>query len=186
MIRKDVIIAILATFCLTVTFFSVLPIRSGSTPVGYDPWADTNDDGKINMHDIGYTAQRYGATGDPTKNVNVVNWPIAQQQTVFYQRNSSSTSQFHNASGFSQIHLACYVSGLNNAAENVTLRIWAQIYNPETYVSMSFVVSTWTVTYYNNNFALSFSVPSETFRFDVLFASGTTADVFLAFYRTYV
>jgi len=81
MTKKDFIIAILATFCLTVTLFVVLPTKSSPSAGGYDSWADINDDGKINMYDIGYTAQRYGATGDPTKNVNVTNWPEPQYKT---------------------------------------------------------------------------------------------------------
>lgn len=75
MIRKDVMFAIVTTFCLCALMFAVMPIRS---QVPYDPWADINDDGKINMYDIGYTAQRFGATGDLTKNVNVTNWPEPQ------------------------------------------------------------------------------------------------------------
>jgi hypothetical protein len=75
-IRKVVLIAILATFCLTATLFIVLPTRSSPSVVEYDPWADINDDGTINMYDIAYTAQRYGTSGDPTKNVNVTNWEV--------------------------------------------------------------------------------------------------------------
>jgi len=63
--RKDVIIAVLATFCLTATLFMI------SSSVGYDPWADTNDDGKIDMKDIGYEASLFGTRGDSTKNVTI-------------------------------------------------------------------------------------------------------------------
>ena len=62
-IRKDFIFAVLTTFCLTVTLFSILPTRSA--PGSYDPWADINNDGKINMYDIGYVASRFMATGEP-------------------------------------------------------------------------------------------------------------------------
>jgi hypothetical protein len=83
MIRKDVIIAVLATFCLTTTLFLVLPTRSGSSAVGYDSWADINDDGKIDMRDIGYTAAMYGAFGVSTRNVNVTNWPSQQPRPSY-------------------------------------------------------------------------------------------------------
>jgi hypothetical protein len=77
MVRKDVIIAILATFFLSATLFIVLPTKSSpSAGPEYDPWADINDDGRINMYDIGYTAQRFGTSGDPTKNVTVINWEV--------------------------------------------------------------------------------------------------------------
>jgi hypothetical protein len=77
MIRKEVILATLTTFCLTVTLFSLAPVMS-SMP--YDPWADIrgtdpNDpnspDGKVDMRDIGYIATMFTATGDPTKVVKV-------------------------------------------------------------------------------------------------------------------
>ncbi|MEM3714053.1 MAG: hypothetical protein QXF82_03800 [Nitrososphaeria archaeon] len=37
----------------------------------YDPWLDYNDDGRIDMKDIGITCRAFGTTGDPTKNVNI-------------------------------------------------------------------------------------------------------------------
>jgi hypothetical protein len=71
-LRKDVVFAILTTFCLCALMFSVIPIQSG---LPYDPWTDINEDGTINMKDVGNVAAQFGTTGDPTKNVNVVNWP---------------------------------------------------------------------------------------------------------------
>ena len=69
MFKKDILFVVLVTFCLTAALFMV------SSSVGYDPWADTNDDGKIDMKDIGYTAKLFGTSGDSTKNVTVTNWP---------------------------------------------------------------------------------------------------------------
>lgn len=37
--RKDLIIAVLATFCLTASVFMVFPTRSADDP-NWDPWAD--------------------------------------------------------------------------------------------------------------------------------------------------
>ena len=62
--RKDLIIAILGTFCLTVTLFTVIPIRSQTTEP-YDPWYDLNDDGIINIYDVVLVANKYGTTGTP-------------------------------------------------------------------------------------------------------------------------
>ena len=64
--------------CLTGMFVALLiyaPISQTQTEKQYDPWADMNDDGKIDVKDIYYLASIYGTTGDPTKNVNVTNWP---------------------------------------------------------------------------------------------------------------
>jgi hypothetical protein len=71
--KKDLIIAVLATFCLTATLFLIIPTRS-QTLGPYDPWLDTNADGKIDGKDLGETAFAFGSYGDPTKYVNVSNW----------------------------------------------------------------------------------------------------------------
>jgi len=62
--RKDLIVAILGTFCLTVTLFTIIPIRSQTTPE-YDPWKDINDDGFIGIDDIASVAKNFGASGTP-------------------------------------------------------------------------------------------------------------------------
>jgi len=41
----------------------------------YDPWIDLNEDGNINLFDAVMLAGTTGTSGDPTKNVNVMNWP---------------------------------------------------------------------------------------------------------------
>jgi hypothetical protein len=80
-IRKDMIFAILTTFCMCALMFTVIPIRSG---LPYDPWADYNDDNKIDMHDIGNVAARFGTlnTDNLTRNVNVTNWPQDRPLTI--------------------------------------------------------------------------------------------------------
>lgn len=67
--RKDALFVVLTTFCLCCLTFAVTPIKSGQP---YDPWADMDENGKINMYDVGYMAQRFNAAGDPTKNVTVM------------------------------------------------------------------------------------------------------------------
>jgi hypothetical protein len=73
--RKDLIIAVLVTFCLAVTLFAVIPIKSSSSSNAYDPWLDLNDDGVIDPTDLGMLGTSWSTTGDPTKNVNITNWP---------------------------------------------------------------------------------------------------------------
>jgi hypothetical protein len=64
--KKDLMIAVLATFCLTSALFMIAPTRSQSTTgIEYDPWADINDDGKIDMRDIRFVAKLFGTYGDP-------------------------------------------------------------------------------------------------------------------------
>ena len=81
-IKKDLIIAVLSTFCLTATLFMIVPTRSSVNP--YDPWLDYNGDGRIDMREIGAACNSFGATGDPTKNVNVTNWLPPKPKMVVY------------------------------------------------------------------------------------------------------
>jgi len=71
MIRKYIVIAFLAIFCLTSVLFMVARAPPGSQ---YDPWLDYNEDGYIGIDDIFATARSFGTEGDSTKNVSVTNW----------------------------------------------------------------------------------------------------------------
>jgi hypothetical protein len=79
-VNKNMIIAVTITFCFIATLLMVIPIRSQSSGQ-YDPWFDINDDGRINMDEIVASTTAFGATGDPTKNVNVTNW-IPPEPTI--------------------------------------------------------------------------------------------------------
>jgi len=63
--KKDLIIAVIATFFLTSTLFMILPTRSSSNTEAYDAWLDVNDDGNINILDISSLAIVFGASGNP-------------------------------------------------------------------------------------------------------------------------
>jgi len=73
-VKNYLIVAVLCAIVLALTF---IPMSGSQTVVEYDSWADINDDGYIDGKDISYTSRLFGTTGDPTKNVNVTNWPIA-------------------------------------------------------------------------------------------------------------
>jgi hypothetical protein len=79
MIKKEVMI-VLVTFCLTATLFSIIPVGSQGVRE-YDPWYDVTGpipnqpDGKIDLRDYYAMGLKFGTAGDPTKNVNVTNWP---------------------------------------------------------------------------------------------------------------
>jgi hypothetical protein len=80
MIKKDVVVAVLATFCLTIVLVTAVPVGSIGT---YNPWLDSpSEDGKIDVRDVAPVAAAYGTTGDPTKNVNVTNWPYELNTSV--------------------------------------------------------------------------------------------------------
>jgi hypothetical protein len=61
--KKDLVIVVLATFCLTATLFLIIPTRS--SPNEYDPWVDLNGDGTINILDIAKVASLFGTNGIP-------------------------------------------------------------------------------------------------------------------------
>jgi hypothetical protein len=67
--KKDLVIAVLATFCLTATIFMILPTKSATSY--YDPWADVSGptlgipDGRIDMRDIAYEVSHFGTFGTP-------------------------------------------------------------------------------------------------------------------------
>jgi hypothetical protein len=67
MIKKDLIVAVLATFCLSVTLFTILPTRSQT----YDPWVDLDGDGRISIYDVVQMTSIFGKTGDPARNVTI-------------------------------------------------------------------------------------------------------------------
>ncbi len=69
--KKDLVIVVLATFCLSATVFTVIPTRSQNGK--YDPWLDINTDGTINIIDLANTARAFGSSGDPTRMVIVMN-----------------------------------------------------------------------------------------------------------------
>jgi len=60
-LKKNTIITLLVAFSLAVALFTVILV--GGQSVEYDPWIDVNDDGKIDMKDIGQVARAFGATG---------------------------------------------------------------------------------------------------------------------------
>jgi hypothetical protein len=123
--KKDLIIAVLATFCLTVTIFMVIPTRSSTNP--YDPWIDYNDDGQIGLSDLVSLASSYGTTGDPTKNVNVTNWRANDYDIYRGTLNYSVSSQtpLFFSGGRSRLGLILSPLELNiGANNNVTLALF--------------------------------------------------------------
>jgi len=57
--KKDIVIAILTTFCLTATLFFIVPTRS-EPDSPYDPMFDWNGDGRIGPADFAVFSVNYG------------------------------------------------------------------------------------------------------------------------------
>ncbi len=111
--RKDLIIAVLLTFCFTATLFMVATTRSQE----YDPWADLNGDGKIDILDVVGVTGIYATTGDPAKNVTIVNWPknnLAYSVDTTVGGFAGFESPYINTAGYSKISICIYTSAAQN------------------------------------------------------------------------
>jgi hypothetical protein len=69
--KKHLLTFVLTTLTLTVVLFSVLPIRSGGVSK-YDPWLDTDDNGRINMGDVVNVLDAFGSTGTPLEKAAIL------------------------------------------------------------------------------------------------------------------
>lgn len=185
--KKDLTIAVLSTFCLAAALLAVLPTKS-SLP--YDPWGDINDDGKIDMKDISHDAKLFGTSGDPTKCVNVTNWPMCDATTIWYRTMLNSTwitSATYNAYGFGHLHILLHIACLSQNA-NATVSLYSNIWD-ENHTNR-IAVSAWTVQIIGSstlrNSVTTIPVPGEEFYF---FAYTTpvenNAQIYLSFYLTW-
>lgn len=64
----------------TLISVALLTIVFAPLTSSYDPWIDYNEDGTVDVSDLSSLGQAYGSSGDPTKNVNVTNWPEPKKQ----------------------------------------------------------------------------------------------------------
>jgi len=69
--RKNVVLVILATFCLTLTLFMTMPIQSSQEAGEYNPWTDLNGDGTIDIFDIVQVALAFGTSGTPIEKASI-------------------------------------------------------------------------------------------------------------------
>jgi hypothetical protein len=154
-----------------------------SSSVGYDPWADINDDGKIDMKDIAYTARLFDTSGDPAKNVTVTNWPTTSQIVVWWDEpvpSGVTVSPEYESLGFCRLHILATANGLTGT-ESIDVLVYGIMYN-EAHSSSSVIAYTLTLTATAERKDITIFVPSETFRFGV---GGDPSTVRLTFYLTW-
>jgi len=124
--RKHLMMSVLIALVLLTVAFT--PISSQQGVHHYDPWADINSDGKMDGKDIAFTAAGFGTLGDPTRNVNVTNWPSSMNVTLVHTYVSNFTERSLPASstiwvdipsaGFREVSLGIYCP---NA---ITVHVW--------------------------------------------------------------
>jgi hypothetical protein len=60
--NRKYLITTLVALTMAIT---LVPVSTQQAINEYDPWADMNDDGKIDIWDIGYIARKFGTNGEP-------------------------------------------------------------------------------------------------------------------------
>jgi len=118
--------------------------QTASTPE-YDPWADLNGDGTIDIFDIVQIGYTFGTSGDPTRNVNITNWPTQQPEpswTVYKYRNFNMSFQGGSYSyvlGFSGGYSRMYI-----AIDSRSVEVSESVYNKTVYIGVSLI--SWSLT----------------------------------------
>jgi len=176
---------------ISIVLLTVMLVPTSSQGADYDPWADINEDGNIDIYDVAYEAQRFGTSGDPTKNVNVTNWPVGNDVTVWYTEpfapSQMKYSPRFSASGFGHLHVLARGYGLGSG-ESLDVYVDGIILaDPQNPQGSGWLVLAHSVTLVQSAPSTSFTipVPSAQFYFEVRASSVTTADVYLSFYLTW-
>ena len=188
--RKDLVIIVLACFVLAVALYpKITASQSNVASVsGYDPWIDYNDDGQINYLDLYSLAKAYGATGDPTKDVRVTNWPISRDVSVWYNRHLDPSisiwSAYYNASGFGHLHILTDAENLAGL-EKITVRIRAHLWNAAHNAQQPIEVYSFNLTSTSHSRDITIPVPGETFFFGASTDATSDGYIYLSFYLTW-
>ena len=168
-------------------FFSNALLAQGSGE--YDPWLDYNEDGIVDVNDLHPLGQAYGSSGDPTKNVNVTNWPVSTDTTVWYQASleplQTLSSGWYEAYGFGYIHIIVWASELSGS-EFLRVQLNGRIWDLNHLGSATVDVYEFDLNSTSTRVGVTVPVPSEYFMFRVMASGITTVDyLFFGFYLTW-
>jgi hypothetical protein len=176
-LRKDVLIAVLVTFCLTSALFAVKP--SGSqTERQYDPWADVNDDGIINMRDVTNEILLFNTKGDLSKPVFVNGYYAEEWNKTYSLNQGESNVTWVSTKGLRKITFeisiwpgawAIDLNGNKHGIANATIYIERQILN-QTIWSETVLLDA-TVTIYSTGIAFIQGTTHMEREFDISFSS---------------
>ena len=175
-------------FAFACVLLGSLLLVGASSSATYDPWVDLDESGDVDIFDVVTLAGSYQTTGDPTKNVNVLNWPVSDDVSVWWSEplvpSAKITSSGRHADGFGQLHVLVRAEGLG-AGESVTFVINGWLRNPEgtvyvyTEAMSTQLISTTSV----RDFTIP--VPSGRFNFEATAGETTSCWMYLSFYLTW-
>jgi hypothetical protein len=180
---RTLMIAVLCTFCLAVSIFSIMPVSSIGT---YDPWLDSNDDGKIDLKDYFAVGKAYGTSGDPTKNVNVTNWPQPELDYEILRigrcnmTGASGTNVLNYTGGYSRVSLSVSVASMKQMETDysITLSIYSWTWLAGGASSIEHPVFALTVTRTGGGFSYTATTPlmleTKAPYFRIYFTTSTT------------
>jgi hypothetical protein len=131
-IKSKVLGIALVSLFLCTLFLGIA--TSGNGTNGYDPWVDYDESGNVDYMDLYHFAQAYETSGDPTKDVNVTNWPAMQNVNItnsYYEWyvpnwlimnfNNQNWEKFFSTKGYGQVTIGIQTN------LTVNVQIWAYI-----------------------------------------------------------
>ncbi len=169
--KKHLLVAVLVTFCLTFVLFGISPTRSANNP--YDPWLDTNDDGVINMRDIGAECGAFGATGDPTKNVTITGHANKLAYSVESQ-SSPYTTPWISVDGYDKMIVSVAMTSMGRF--NYT-QVFSRHYNGSSSFELDYTIMPLSRTY-----VCTYYVPNQEISVYAYAGAGVTATISIDVY----
>jgi hypothetical protein len=106
--RKDLLIVAVLAFCLTIILFVTLPTKSSTDGVEYDPWADIDDSGAVNIVDITKVARAFGTAGDPTKPMQIEGYQWSENATSFVLDVTENLNATISTAGYRYVAVGIY------------------------------------------------------------------------------
>lgn len=180
--RKDLIVAVLCTFCLTMVLVSTMPVKSAGV---YDPWVDTNHDGHINVLDLIKVAGVLGTSGNPGLNVTVMNWPNSTDHLVWWYatvNNVAISSGPYLAEGFAHLNV---IASCSPGSDTITVEVLGTLWNSAHNAYIATLAYQVILSISQSTIAFSIPVPSQDFSFYAFGSSATIHNLSLSYYLTW-
>lgn len=108
--KRELSFGVLLLICFAVALFVTVPTRSLTDGSDYDPWADIDDNGSVNIIDITKVAKAFGTSGDPTKPVMVNSYGCAENASNFVLNVTEILNLTISTVGYRYVAVGIYAS----------------------------------------------------------------------------